>query len=443
MLAYVKLDKDYGEFPVLRVLPPSYERKLLPVLQLISLKHMSGRPESDDDAGDERALAETCDVAGVLWKAIEIVNIMKQFDGGKGASAPASLDERTVTEKSRKEWLQEHCTPAVIHKYDARLQQGSGQDNHALLTKYLLHQQLWVRNLESLHTRFLDEYDRHVKECLALSAAGDAEAQVTLATWLVEQAKEISKVYTEEREKLLAKARVVYMTNDAAIVSRGRSNDTTTRNFTIAHTLFDEAAFSMAPTTLVLMSLTKGRCVLVGDERQLPIVVKHRAAVAANLNRSIFESLAGILNRPVPAASLHSLQSQYRMDIVIGDYVSHEFYEGKLRAISNIPGEAVIISPDALSTPATRGRSFLRLARPFQTLLPDNKLASEMVQYVNPQHFGNNAAYHFIHDWTADFKPQSTLNAGEARTVRYTCGSLWVVMCSCYFCSSLSHCFVL
>eukprot|EP00045_Choanoeca_perplexa_P009848 m.96473 g.96473 ORF g.96473 m.96473 type:complete len:1966 (-) comp15051_c0_seq13:183-6080(-) len=406
MLAYVGLDKDYGDFPVLRVLPPSYERKLLPVLQLMDLDRMVSR--QSDEEGDEdngQALNASCDVSGLLWRAHEIVNMMISFDNGEN-QAVLRQDEQRMIEKQRLEWLQMYCSPAVIHKYDVRLREDGNQANHATLTKYLLHSKLWDEHFENVHKEFLAEYLRLADNQEV------ADNQEALVDWLIKQASSIKNQYTRQRKRLLERARVVYMTNDTAIAMLSTKSE----SFTVAHMLFDEAAFSLAPTTLVLMDLTEGRCVFVGDEEQLPIVVKHRSASAANLHRSLFECLSAVLDKAngkgvFPAASLHSLKNQYRMDIKIGKYISKQFYDGTLQAVSTQPGDAFVIAP-VNPTGAIRGRSFLREHEPLKKLLPGHSFAGYMIQQ-SPFYVQNLWDY----DWTADFKSQSSLNVGEARTI--------------------------
>jgi len=405
MLAYLNMDKDYGDFPVLRVLPPSYERSLLPVLQLGGLTRMA--------MSNTGATRSDWDRTALMSRTTKIVDSMRAFSLEISPSTPLDKDAAVMVERERLFWLERYCSPPVIHKYDVRLTEGSAsaQQNHTKLTRYLLPSQLWTGTFRKLHTDFLTVFD-------AKLAAKELEAG-ELAEWVMEQAQHIAREHSNQREQLLSEARVLYMTNDAAIMM---STSAQRSSMPIAHTLFDEVAFSMAPTTLLLIAATKGRRVLVGDEKQLPVVVKHPLAIKAGLGCSIFKAIADIFtpsaNRaavgsPDLSVSVHSLTKQYRMDQKIGEYISRRFYSNQLLSMSRDLGTAVVISPPpALASLSIQGRSFLRHPNPFKKLLPGQTFVESecrLTSSVDP-----NTA-----DWTTKFTRHSTLNTGEARTVSH------------------------
>jgi DNA replication ATP-dependent helicase Dna2 len=86
--------------------------------------------------------------------------------------------------------------------------------------------------------------------------------------------------------------------------------------------IVDEAGQLTEPLTLGLI-LRARRFVLIGDDRQLPPVVRARG-----LAHSMFERL----KKNAPARTLTLLDTQYRMHPQIMDVSNRLFYEGRLRA---------------------------------------------------------------------------------------------------------------
>lgn len=98
-------------------------------------------------------------------------------------------------------------------------------------------------------------------------------------------------------------------------------------------TLFiDEAAQAMEPACWVAIAKA-GRVILAGDHMQLPPTVKNMEAKRAGLAKSLMESVAESQKNTVSL-----LTTQYRMNEDIMRFSSNWFYDGKLRAASEIAG---------------------------------------------------------------------------------------------------------
>ncbi|PNX85125.1 DNA-binding protein smubp-2, partial [Trifolium pratense] len=66
------------------------------------------------------------------------------------------------------------------------------------------------------------------------------------------------------------------------------------------------------------------RCILIGDERQLPAMVKSKIADRAEFGRSLFERLVML------GYKKHMLNVQYRMHPSISMFPCKEFYDNQL-----------------------------------------------------------------------------------------------------------------
>ncbi|KAL4299539.1 hypothetical protein AHAS_Ahas17G0111000 [Arachis hypogaea] len=87
----------------------------------------------------------------------------------------------------------------------------------------------------------------------------------------------------------------------------------------------DEAAqLKECESTVPLQLPGLRHCVLIGDEKQLPALVKSKIAEKTEFGRSLFERLVILGNEK------HMLNIQYRMSPSISLFPSEEFYEGKL-----------------------------------------------------------------------------------------------------------------
>ncbi|VDK42839.1 unnamed protein product [Anisakis simplex] len=115
--------------------------------------------------------------------------------------------------------------------------------------------------------------------------------------------------------------------------------------------IIDEAGQVMECATWLPILQSK-RCVLCGDQHQLPAVLQSTTAVAQGLSRSLME----ILNQQFGSILNHILSIQYRMNEKIMKWSNEYFYESKLNAhqsvanitlseISDINEKSVINAP--------------------------------------------------------------------------------------------------
>jgi regulator of nonsense transcripts 1 len=89
--------------------------------------------------------------------------------------------------------------------------------------------------------------------------------------------------------------------------------------------LIDEATQATEPEAMIPIVKGAKQVILVGDHCQLGPVVTEAKAARAGLNRSLFERLILLGNRPV------RLQVQYRMHPSLAEFPSNTFYEGSLQ----------------------------------------------------------------------------------------------------------------
>lgn len=91
------------------------------------------------------------------------------------------------------------------------------------------------------------------------------------------------------------------------------------------HVLIDEATQAIEPECLLPLLHGAKHVILVGDHLQLGPVVISREVAKAGLNRSLFERLVRLGNKPT------RLQVQYRMHPELAAFPSFSFYEGMLQ----------------------------------------------------------------------------------------------------------------
>lgn len=114
---------------------------------------------------------------------------------------------------------------------------------------------------------------------------------------------------------------------------------------TFDNVLIDEAARSSPPDMLIPMGCALKRIILVGDQKQLPQFIDNDVAIKTAggnentaemelLNQSLFASLiekTGMLTSGDNIKRFVRLDTQYRMPEKLGDFISGQFYEGKLK----------------------------------------------------------------------------------------------------------------
>ncbi|XP_012702936.1 probable helicase MAGATAMA 3 [Setaria italica] len=95
--------------------------------------------------------------------------------------------------------------------------------------------------------------------------------------------------------------------------------------------IIDEAAQLKECETLIPLQLPGIRhAVFIGDEYQLPALVKSKISDAANFGRSVFERLSSL------GYSKHLLNIQYRMHSEISKFPVGTFYDGKISDGPNV-----------------------------------------------------------------------------------------------------------
>eukprot|EP00930_Biecheleria_cincta_P003057 TRINITY_DN10399_c0_g1_i1.p1 TRINITY_DN10399_c0_g1~~TRINITY_DN10399_c0_g1_i1.p1 ORF type:complete len:817 (+),score=120.68 TRINITY_DN10399_c0_g1_i1:138-2588(+) len=95
--------------------------------------------------------------------------------------------------------------------------------------------------------------------------------------------------------------------------------------------LLDEATQATEPAVLVPLMRCPQRCILLGDQNQLPPTVISSAASNGGLSISLFVRLLH------SGAKARMLEEQYRMHPYIASFVSQQFYGGRLISHSSAP----------------------------------------------------------------------------------------------------------
>lgn len=89
--------------------------------------------------------------------------------------------------------------------------------------------------------------------------------------------------------------------------------------------IIDEAAHILEPTTLIPFNLGSQKCIMVGDDKQLPPTVINQKLKNVGYDISLFERL---LENNYPSKLLNI---QYRSVPVIGTFISTTFYNGNVK----------------------------------------------------------------------------------------------------------------
>ncbi|PON78551.1 P-loop containing nucleoside triphosphate hydrolase [Parasponia andersonii] len=96
--------------------------------------------------------------------------------------------------------------------------------------------------------------------------------------------------------------------------------------------VIDEAAqLKECESTISLQLLGPGYAILMGDERQLPAMVKSQISEEADFGRSLFQSLACLGGH-----KKHLLNVQYRMHPSINLFPNREFYNNQIQNGQNV-----------------------------------------------------------------------------------------------------------
>ncbi|WP_027339459.1 IGHMBP2 family helicase [Halonatronum saccharophilum] len=130
--------------------------------------------------------------------------------------------------------------------------------------------------------------------------------------------KDIDRLEEEAVNSLIDRADVVCTTNSTAgsEVLAKKQFDTL---------LVDEATQATEPSVLIPL-VKANKFILAGDHKQLPPTILNREAQEKGLSLSLFERLLKVHGVKIKAI----LNTQYRMNKDIMDFVSEEFYKGQL-----------------------------------------------------------------------------------------------------------------
>ena len=135
---------------------------------------------------------------------------------------------------------------------------------------------------------------------------------------------EIDRLEDSAVNKILNDAEVVCATNSTA-----GSEIMNGRNYELL--VLDEATQSTEPEALIPL-VKADRAVLAGDHRQLPPTILNKKAGEEGLAVSLFERLLEVHGNKIK----EMLKVQYRMNSVIMNFPSREFYSGELIAHSSV-----------------------------------------------------------------------------------------------------------
>ncbi|MCK8824123.1 IGHMBP2 family helicase [Fuchsiella alkaliacetigena] len=168
-----------------------------------------------------------------------------------------------------------------------------------------------------------------------------------MAQWLKLQEKidqlfdRIEALEEEAVQDLLTKAEVVCTTNSTA-------GSEILEGFQFDLLVVDEATQSTEPATLIPLVKSK-RAVLVGDHKQLPPTVLSARAEQEGLGCSLFERLVDLYGDQLRCL----LEVQYRMNDLIMNFSSQEFYDSSLKSASQV-AEHTLADLDILEPSGSR-----------------------------------------------------------------------------------------
>lgn len=142
--------------------------------------------------------------------------------------------------------------------------------------------------------------------------------------------KDAVHVLTDEDQRvyldLLKKVEVALITNaDVICATCSGAADRRLSTFRFKHVLIDETTQSTEPECLIPLVMGCRQLVLVGDHCQMGPVVMYRPAANVGYDRSLFERLVTLGERPT------RLDVQYRMHPCLSEFSSNAFYEGTLQ----------------------------------------------------------------------------------------------------------------
>lgn len=150
---------------------------------------------------------------------------------------------------------------------------------------------------------------------------------VSMAEWIKIQkkineiVKEIEKLEEKIAKKIIKEANVILCTNSSAALE-------ILKDFEFDVAVIDEATQATIPSVLIPIGKAK-KFILAGDHKQLPPTILSEKAKP--LSKTLFEMLI----ERYPEKSL-LLDIQYRMNEILMEFPSSEFYEKKLKADASV-----------------------------------------------------------------------------------------------------------
>jgi len=198
-----------------------------------------------------------------------------------------------------------------------------------------VHQELNAQ-LQSLNNHY-DSYSsfssKTKKNRLTLSQRRNCKKEISLLR------KEIKQRHQKMVYSLLSSSHIIFATNvGCATLSKKLSFQSSAQNKSSnSHIpnqnyfdllIMDEAAQSLPPAALLPILLSK-RCVLAGDDRQLPPTIKSQLAKNKKLDQTFFDMIQNPWKRKL-------LDTQYRMHEIISSWASVNMYDGRLKSAEHV-----------------------------------------------------------------------------------------------------------
>lgn len=225
-----------------------------------------------------------------VTSATIVYHMVMQKTGQVLVTAPSNIAVDQLTEKLHK------CGLKVV-----RLCAKSREAISSTIDFLTLHQQ--VRELD-------------IGEYAPLKALQDKkDRQINLS---IDEENEYKRLRNKAEQFLLSKSEVICCTCAGSF-------DPRLKTFLFTQVLIDEATQATEPECLLPILTGAKQVIMVGDHCQLGPVVMCKKAAGAGYNRSLFERLVHLGNRPF------RLHIQYRMHPAISEFPSNTFYEGSLQ----------------------------------------------------------------------------------------------------------------
>ncbi|XP_061348075.1 helicase sen1-like [Gastrolobium bilobum] len=176
-----------------------------------------------------------------------------------------------------------------------------------------------LRQTKSKHALHGCEDGQGILDCLGWLSIEREECLRTLSSFSQSISLPNLRTKSSISEFCLMNARLVFCTasSSSKLYAEGMKN--------VRFLVIDEAAqLKECESTIPLQLPGLQRCILIGDERQLPALVKSKIADKAEFGRSLFERLVSL------GHERHMLDIQYRMHPSISIFPSKEFYGEQL-----------------------------------------------------------------------------------------------------------------